>query len=239
MNDTKSSAIKRPKLKVCGMKFQENILEIASLKPDYMGFIFYGKSPRNFENEIPEISSETKKTGVFVNASANFILEKASRYNLHAIQLHGEENPQFCTQLRTELKKIQETSEVEIIKVFSVNDEFDFEVLFPYEDEVDYFLFDTKGKNKGGNGIAFNWDILKAYPSEKPFFLSGGIGIEELVSIKSLIAEFRKKGKQDLLYAIDVNSKFEIEPGVKNMEVLAKFQKNLKFLSSDLLDFGG
>ncbi len=212
------------------MKFSENILDIASLKPDYLGFIFYEKSPRNFENEIPEISSETKKTGVFVNATVDFILEKASRYNLQAIQLHGEETPQFCTQLRTELKKLKETSEVEIIKVFSVNDEFNFDVLFPYEDEVDYFLFDTKGKNKGGNGVAFNWDILKAYPSEKPFFLSGGIGIEEIESINSLLAEFQKKGKQNLLYAIDVNSKFEIEPGMKNMEDLAKFQKKLKLL---------
>ena len=230
MKDIKPSVIEGPKLKICGMKFQENILEIASLKPDYMGFIFYEKSPRNFENEIPEISSEIKKTGVFVNASSHFILEKASRYNLQAIQLHGEENPQLCKDLRKELKKLKETSEVEIIKVFSVNEEFDLDLIIPYEDKVDYFLFDTKGKNKGGNGIAFNWDILKEYPSKKPFFLSGGIGIEELESIKSLIAEFQKKGKEDLLYAIDVNSKFEIEPGLKNFENLELFQHKLNFL---------
>ena len=239
MNESTSSLKKGPKLKVCGMKFQENILEIASLKPDYLGFIFYEKSPRNFENEIPEIVSEIKKTGVFVNATANFILEKASRYNLQAIQLHGEETPQFCSELREELKNLKETPEVEIIKVFSVNEEFDFDEIFPYEDKVDYFLFDTKGKNKGGNGIAFNWDILKQYPSKKPFFLSGGIGIEELESIKSLLAEFHKKGKQHLLYALDVNSKFEIEPGLKKMEDLSKFQEKLKFLSSNLLDSGG
>ncbi len=228
MSDTKSNVIKGPKLKVCGMKFQENILEIASLKPDYLGFIFYEKSPRNFEHEIPEISSEIKNTGVFVNASSHFILEKASRYNLQAIQLHGEETPQFCNDLKKELKKLNEPSEVEIIKVFSVNEEFDFDIVFPYEDEVDYFLFDTKGKNKGGNGIAFNWDILKEYPSKKPFFLSGGIGIEELESIKSLIAEFRKKGKEDLVYAIDVNSKFEIKPGLKDLQKLEIFKRLLQ-----------
>lgn len=230
MNNTKSILIEAPKLKVCGMKFQENILEIASLKPDYMGFIFYEKSPRNFEDEIPGISSEIKKTGVFVNATSRFILEKVSRYNLHAIQLHGEETPQFCTDLRKELEKLSETSGVEIIKVFSVNEEFDMDLIIPYEDKVDYFLFDTKGKNKGGNGIAFNWDILKEYPSKKPFFLSGGIGIEELESIKSLLAEFQKKGKEDLLYAIDVNSRFEIEPGLKNFENLKLFQNKLNFL---------
>lgn len=210
------------------MKFQENILEIASLKPDYLGFIFYEKSPRNFENEIPEISSEIKNTGVFVNASSHFILEKASRYNLKAIQLHGEETPQFCNDLKEKLKKLNEPSEVEIIKVFSVNEEFDFDIVFPYEDEVDYFLFDTKGKNKGGNGIAFNWDILKEYPSKKPFFLSGGIGIEELESIKTLIAEFQKKGKEDLVYAIDVNSKFEIKPGLKDLQKLEIFKRLLQ-----------
>ncbi|MFO8146577.1 MAG: phosphoribosylanthranilate isomerase [Bacteroidota bacterium] len=230
MNNTKTSLMEGPKLKVCGMKFQENILEIASLKPDYLGFIFYEKSPRNFEDEIPEISSEIKKTGVFVNATSRFILEKVSLYNLKAIQLHGEETPQFCIDLRKELEKLRKTSEVEIIKVFSVNEEFDFDVVFPYEEDVDYFLFDTKGKNKGGNGIAFNWDILKEYPSKNPFFLSGGIGIEEIDAIKSLLAEFQKEGKQNLLYAIDVNSKFEIEPGLKNIEDLAKFQKILKFL---------
>lgn len=228
MNDTKSRMIKGPKLKVCGMKFQENILEIASLKPDYLGLIFYEKSPRNFENVIPEISSGIKKTGVFVNASSSFILEKANRYKLRAIQLHGEETKEFCIQLRIELKKLKVTPEVEIIKVFSVNEEFDFEIVLPYEDVVDYFLFDTKGKNKGGNGVAFNWDILKEYPSKKPFFLSGGIGVEELESIKSLIAEFQKKGKQDLLYAIDVNSKFEIEPGLKDLQKLEIF-KNLLY----------
>lgn len=209
------------------MKFQENILEIASLKPDYLGFIFYEKSPRNFENGIPEISSEIKKTGVFVNASSDFILEKARKYNLQAIQLHGEETAPFCTNLRKELKKLKATSELEIIKVFSVDEEFDFDTILPYEDELDYFLFDTKGKNKGGNGVAFNWDILSKYPSKKPFFLSGGIGIEEIESIKSLLAEFQKKGEQDLLYAIDLNSKFEIEPGLKDLEKLEIFKRLL------------
>ncbi|PRX45774.1 phosphoribosylanthranilate isomerase [Salegentibacter salegens] len=213
--------MKNLKLKICGMKHPENISEVAKLQPDYMGFIFYEKTPRNFDAEIPEISLAIKKTGVFVNEEIDLILEKIKKHDLNAIQLHGDESAAFCAELKTLLIE----TEVEIIKVFSVKDDFDFERLEEYEAVVDYFLFDTKGKNKGGNGITFNWEILKEYPSEKPFFLSGGIGPEEVEAIKKLKAYFEENGKGNLLYAIDVNSKFEEEAGFKNVDKLKEFRK--------------
>ncbi|WP_079721296.1 phosphoribosylanthranilate isomerase [Salegentibacter holothuriorum] len=204
------------------MKHPENISEVAKLQPDYMGFIFYEKTPRYFDAEIPEIPSAIKKTGVFVDEEINIILERIKEYDLNAIQLHGEESAAFCAELKTLLIE----TELEIIKVFSVKDDFDFSLLEAYEPVVDFFLFDTKGKNKGGNGITFNWELLKVYPSEKPFFLSGGIGAEEVEAIQELKAYFEKNGKGNLLYAVDVNSKFEEEAGFKNMEKLKEFRKH-------------
>ena len=200
------------KLKICGMKFHENIEQVASLKPDYMGFIFFEKSPRNFDAEIPEMDKGIKKTGVFVDASLDFVLEKVKKNQLQAVQLHGKESPEFCAALKVE--------DLEIIKVFSVKDSFDFSNLQQYEGKVDFFLFDTKGKAKGGNGVAFDWEVLKKYPSETPFFLSGGIGLEEVGRLKDF--EFPKT-----FYGIDVNSRFELEPGFKNLETLKELRKTI------------
>jgi phosphoribosylanthranilate isomerase len=204
------------KLKICGMKYPDNILEVGSLLPDYMGFIFWEKSARYFDGVIPDLPKSIKKVGVFVNESIEVILTKAQKYDLQAIQLHGQESVEFCQELKN---KIDNT--IEVIKVFSVDDSFDFEVLKPFETVCDYFLFDTKGKLPGGNGTTFDWKALKKYPSSKPFFLSGGIGIEEIEAVKEI-------AKTNLpLYAIDVNSKFEIEPGLKNIEKLDSFKNNL------------
>ncbi|MDT0642480.1 phosphoribosylanthranilate isomerase [Zunongwangia sp. F363] len=205
------------------MKNPENIREIIKLQPDYMGLIFYEKSPRFVEEKIPEVSSEVKKTGVFVNASIDFILNKIEEYQLQAIQLHGGESAVFCH----ELKKRLQDNNVEIIKVFSVKDEFDFAVLKDFESVVNYFLFDTKGKNKGGNGITFNWKVLKKYPSTIPFFLSGGIGPDEAEEIKKLAEWFQQNKKEELLYAIDLNSRFEDAPGLKNAETLKSFKQRM------------
>ena len=197
------------KIKICGMKYPENMLEVGSLLPDYMGFIFWEKSARYFDGIIPELPKSIKKVGVFVNESVAGILQKIEKHELQAVQLHGNESVEFCMNLKN---KIDNT--IEIIKVFSVNDDFDFEVLKPFETVCNYFLFDTKGKLPGGNGTTFNWEVLKNYPSTKPFFLSGGIGIDELENVKQVL-------KTNLpIYAIDVNSKFEIEPGLKNIELL-------------------
>ena len=197
------------KLKICGMKYPDNILEVGSLLPDYMGFIFWEKSARYFDGTMPELPTSIKKTGVFVNESIPVILEKTEKYNLQAIQLHGQESAAFCSELKTKLDP-----SVEIIKVFSADENFDFSVLKPFEAVCDFFLFDTKGKLPGGNGTTFDWRILRNYPSTKPFFLSGGIGIGELDAVTEIL-------KTNLpIYAIDINSKFEIEPGLKNINTV-------------------
>ncbi|WP_298313597.1 phosphoribosylanthranilate isomerase [uncultured Aquimarina sp.] len=211
------------KLKVCGMKYRENIETVAGLQPDYLGFIFYEKSPRNFDQDIPELPETIKKTGVFVDASIDFILEKVKKYNFKAIQLHGNESAEYCKELTNTINRSDESgkNKIEIFKVFSIKDEFDFEILNPYEGIVDYFLFDTKGKEKGGNGYTFDWNVLKNYNSTTPFILSGGIGLQEIEKIKAIL-------KTDLpIYAVDVNSKFEIKPGLKNIRDLEEFKNKI------------
>ncbi|MFV8390732.1 phosphoribosylanthranilate isomerase [Flavobacterium sp. LB1P62] len=190
------------------MKYPDNIIEVGSLLPDYMGFIFWEKSARYFEGSIPDLPKSIKKVGVFVNATQDEILEKIVKYDLQAVQLHGQESVQFCLDLKDKID-----NSIEIIKVFSVDDSFDFELLKPFEAVCDYFLFDTKGKLPGGNGTTFDWKVLEKYPSSKPFFLSGGIGINEMDAVNEIL-------KTNLpIYAIDVNSKFEIEPGLKNIQL--------------------
>ncbi|HMC01616.1 MAG TPA: phosphoribosylanthranilate isomerase [Flavobacteriaceae bacterium] len=228
------------KLKVCGMKYHDNITEVAGLQPEYLGFIFYEKSARFFNKIIPELPEKIKKVGVFVNASIEEINQKVTKYNLQAVQLHGEESPEYCRNLKlnchsaldTEsskkskmLNQVQHDTNIEIIKVFSIKDTFDFSVLKPYESVCDYFLFDTKGKLPGGNGYAFNWGVLKNYPSDKPYFLSGGIGLDETENLQ----EFLKTDASKKCHVIDVNSKFEIEPGLKDIELLKNFKKVLSF----------
>ncbi len=212
------------KLKVCGMKYEDNIKSVSGLQPDYLGFIFYEKSPRNFEGEIPDVPNSIKKTGVFVDASISFISDMVRRYNFSAIQLHGSETPVFCNELKNEVNTPERSTQhtVEIIKVFSIKDAFDFNTLIPYEGIVDFFLFDTKGKEKGGNGYTFDWEVLNDYNSKTPFILSGGIGMNEINKVKAILTT-------DLpIYGIDVNSKFEIEPGLKNITELKKFLSDLK-----------
>jgi len=198
------------KLKICGMKYSGNIQEIAQLRPDYLGFIFYEKSERYFDGKLPKIDKSIQKIGVFVNATLEEILEKIKHYDLQLIQLHGNETPEFCLLLKQ--------SNVTIIKAFSVDDDFDFKVIQPYESVCDYFLFDTKGEKPGGNGTVFNWEILLDYPSQKPFFLSGGISLGDIEKIKKMNLP---------IYAIDVNSKFEIKPGLKNTQPLIQLQNEL------------
>ena len=193
------------------MKYRANIQEVAELQPDYLGFIFYKKSPRFCNGELPEIPNTIAKVGVFVNAPLSEILNKIKAYNLQLVQLHGEESPEICEVLRL--------INIKVIKTFSIDDTFDFETLRPYEPVCDYFLFDTKGKHYGGNGTTFNWEILKKYPSQKPFFLSGGIGLEEISKLKQLNLP---------IYALDVNSKFETEPGLKNSNACKKIIQILK-----------
>ena len=199
-------------LKVCGMRYDENIKEIATIEPDYMGFIFFEGSSRNVSKSIPTLSPSVKKVGVFVNASYDTIVEKIKTYDLQAVQLHGEETPEFCKSLHP--------LNIKIIKVFSIKNEFDFELLTPYESVCDFYLFDTKGALAGGNGYCFDWSVLENYPSTKPYFLSGGIGLESLNQLK----EFKNSTAATYCHAVDVNSMFEVAPAKKNKELLKKFK---------------
>lgn len=215
------------KLKICGMKYEDNMKAVSTLQPDYLGFIFYKKSSRFFDTVISGIPKEIKKTGVFVNTSIEDILKKVKLHGLQAIQLHGHENPEFCAELKNKCH-IERSRNVEIIKVFSIKDEFDFSVLEAYEKVVDYFLFDTKGKLPGGNGVTFDWTVLENYPSTKPFFLSGGIGLETITKLD----DFMKSNASKYCYALDVNSKFEIVPGLKDIEQLKSFKEHILNISS-------
>ena len=152
-----------------------------------------------------------------------FYLEKKEEFNLQALQLHGNESPEYCLELKEKCQTEYNQSVIEIIKVFSIKNEFNFDSLQPYEDVCEYFLFDTKGELPGGNGYTFNWDVLKRYPSTKPYFLSGGIGLNEIKKIK----EFKESPASEYCYALDVNSKFEVEAGLKNIEKLEKFKTSL------------
>ena len=197
------------------MKETENIKEISALHPDYLGFIFWEKSKRNMTlDSIPKLLETTKKVGVFVDASIQEIAAKINQYQLDIIQLHGNESVIFCKNV----KKLG----VEVIKVFSVDSTFNFSVVKEYVLAVDYFLFDTKGKLPGGNGTTFDWKVLEKYPSSKPFFLSGGIGLEEIDLTKEILTTNLP------IHALDLNSKFESEPGLKDKTILKKFQLNLK-----------
>jgi phosphoribosylanthranilate isomerase len=201
------------KLKVCGMREPDNIAALSALQPDYMGFIFWAPSSRYVSEVTPVLDKSIKKTGVFVDASVDYIQSSISEHQLQAVQLHGEETPSYC--------QLVQGFGIEVIKAFSVKDAFDFSMLEAYENSCDFFLFDTKGALPGGNGYTFDWSLLKEYPSQKPFFLSGGIGLENTQEIKELL-------NTDLpLYAVDVNSKFEVTPGLKKIEDITQFKNEL------------
>ncbi|MDO9037111.1 MAG: phosphoribosylanthranilate isomerase [Lutibacter sp.] len=199
-------------IKVCGMRDKENISGLMTLKPDYIGFIFYDKSKR-FVADFPqiEIPSSVKKVGVFVNDAIEEILEKANQHTLDFVQLHGNETSEYCSALSAK--------NIKIIKAFSVDENFDFSAIKPFEKHVSLFLFDTKGKNYGGNGIKFNWDLLQNYKGKTPFLLSGGISKND--------AEEIKKMKHPAFLGIDINSGFELAPGLKNIKEIKKFKNRL------------
>ena len=204
------------KIKVCGMRENQNLEKLVKLKPDYIGFIFYINSPRFAGENTPILPYGIKKTGVFVNSQIEFIKKMIKKHSLQSIQLHGDEKPEFCQLLKS--------FNVEVIKAINLLNKYDFKKLIPYEKSCDYFLFDTKGKLPGGNGYAFDWKILKNYTLNKPFFLSGGIVPEHVSKIKKLL-------KTNLpIYAIDINSKFETKPGLKKIELIEEFKNKINEL---------
>ena len=211
------------------MRNPDNIEALLQLPIDWMGLIFYAKSKRNVPNSaakeiLTASEGKVKRVGVFVNESIETVIQKVAKFKLSLVQLHGKESPDYCYDL---LAKSAKTfgcgDELQIIKAFSVDENFDFSVTNTYEPFVNYFLFDTKGKLPGGNGYTFDWSLLNDYPSKKPFFLSGGIGLESMEKLK----DFLKSPASKYCHAIDVNSKFETKPGLKKTEALRAFKTQL------------
>ena len=198
------------KLKVCGMQETENIAALASLQPDYLGFIFWEPSKRYCTTVPTDIPKHIKKVGVFVDETTKQIKEKVKLFGLDAVQLHGDESPRQCAAL---------LNLCEVIKAFRIGPDFDFKTLTPYQDHCTYFLFDTQGPLPGGNGTAFDWKLLAGYTLDTPFFLSGGIGLGHVEAI----AEIRKRNLP--IHALDINSQFESKPGVKKIEKIEKFKQ--------------
>lgn len=208
-------------LKVCGMREDQNIRDLMALEPNYMGLIFWKPSSRYVSEPIPETLKSLKKVGVFVNESIEVILEKVSQYQLEGLQIHGKETPEYLKNLKESLAAHSYNGFV--MKAFSVDESFDFNSLKAYEAYTDYFLFDTKGALPGGNGTPFSWELLDQYHLETPYFLSGGIGLEEVDQIK----DFFKSSASQKCVALDVNSRFEIEPALKDIEQLKAFKTRL------------
>lgn len=201
--------------KVCGMREATNIQEVAALVPDFMGFIFYEKSPRNvasiLSSEIVQhIPPTIRKIGVFVNASIAYIEKQVTDFQLNGVQLHGNESAEQCAYFLAQ--------NLVVIKAFSVDETFDFSVTDAYQSKVSYLLFDTKApKGFGGHGISFDWNLLKNYTSSTPFLLAGGISLENIEDIKALT--------HSQLVGIDVNSRFELSPARKDISKLSTLKK--------------
>lgn len=206
------------KIKVCGMKNPENILALAKLPIDYMGLIFYPKSPRyiqNLDSSVLNILPDNiDRVGVFVNENIESVLEQINKYKLSVVQLHGSESIEYCYAIKAEFPNLS------LIKAFNISEEADFLSTKEYENACDFLLFDTKTSQHGGSGIKFDWSILNQYKGKLPFFLSGGISVEDVKAIKSI--------SHPQLYALDLNSKFELEPGLKNIDLLVQFINQLK-----------
>ncbi len=205
-----------PKIKICGMQQPENINAVAAFHPDYMGFIFYQQSPRfagNLDPAIVKLLPNTIcKVGVFVNENPENILAMAFKYHLNAIQLHGDESPNMCEAIRKE--------GLQVIKAFRVATTTDMQAVGLYQHACDFLLFDTKTPLFGGSGQKYNWNILQSYNGRVPFFLSGGIGAEDITRLLAF--------HHPLLHAVDVNSRFETSPGKKDVIALTHFINELK-----------
>ncbi|MHB1921461.1 MAG: phosphoribosylanthranilate isomerase [Chitinophagaceae bacterium] len=202
-------------IKVCGITRESDLLSLASIGVDYAGFNFYEKSPRFAERILPaskirDLQLPLKKVGVFVNDPLERILSLVSSYGLDLVQLHGDESVETTRMIR---------KHVPVIKAFRISEEFDFpQSVQPFLEVCDFFLFDSPGKYYGGNQVVFNWGKMKSYLGGVPFFLSGGIGNQHILAL----AQFQHPSWM----AVDVNSQFEIAPGIKNIEMVRKFKQD-------------
>lgn len=197
------------------MRDRLNIQDVNAFLPDYMGFIFYKNSPRyvGADFKIPnDFPATVSRVGVFVNESLTVVIDKVRQHALDLVQLHGDESVEFCKELNHE--------GISVIKVFRVDDEFDFSSTKQFDEVAEYFLFDTRGKNFGGNAQRFNWNLLTHYDQSIPFFLSGGIdpaSIDEVLQLKNLN-----------IHAVDVNSGVEQAPAMKDVEKVSAIINKLR-----------
>lgn len=210
------------KIKVCGMRVLENIQQLSKLDIDFIGLIFYTKSPRacdpksiNWE-EIKKIQKEF--VGVFVNEDIENLLSIVKGSPIKTLQLHGTESPEYCRRLKLKGYKI--------IKAFGIGQDFNWQYCKEYMKDVDYFLFDTQSNNHGGTGKKFDWKVMTNYPFNKPFFLSGGISLEDLSTLLNI--------ELNMMLGVDVNSRFEIEPGLKNIDDINIFTEGLRCQNPDI-----
>jgi phosphoribosylanthranilate isomerase len=195
------------RIKICGMREAGNLLAIADLNPDFLGFIFYEKSARYVRevlaaDVVRSLPQSICKVGVFVDADLAEVLAMSTMYNLDYVQLHGHETVAYCQQAQA--------AGLRLIKAFAVDKDFDFSQLAAYEPFCAHFLFDTKGELPGGNGTAFDWSVLAGYSGGVSFFLSGGLGPNNVAALR----QFR----HPQLYGVDLNSQLETAPGLKNVE---------------------
>ncbi len=198
-------------IKVCGLKYAENLLDVSQLKVDMVGFNFYPSSARYVDQPLPKINQHIQKVGVFVNASSLFIREKVEQYQLDMIQLHGDESLDFCREISSTLKPV--------IKVFRVDKDFDYGLIDDYA-FCKYLLFDTATKDYGGSGHKFDWSALLQQKMETPFLLAGGIGLEDAAILKSF--------SHPSFVGVDINSKFELSPGLKDIIMIADFIRQMR-----------
>ena len=209
---------KEIKVKVCGMTDPENIRALAALNIDMIGFIFYPASPRYAgrlsRDIINQIPGRISKVGVFVDESPGMLFPKVEKYQLNLVQLHGDETPEYCWRIKREVPGIK------IIKAFGVKDDLDLDFLASYVEAADLFLFDTYTEKYGGSGITFNRNILSHYSLEIPFLLSGGID-------ENILDELQKMNLPQL-YALDINSRFETAPGIKDIPRIKNFISKIK-----------
>lgn len=210
------------RIKVCGMTRPEQVLQLDEMGVEFAGFIFYPKSPRYvFSHMSKEQLRKLKgqhinKVGVFVNTPAEEVLQMVDSCGLYLVQLHGDESPRYCEKI---------SNYVTVVKAFRMREGEN--ILWrakDYQDVCDMFLFDTEGAGYGGTGKKFNWNILKGENVRKPFFLSGGIQPEDV----ELLKEFEKESVAKDLFAIDINSKFEVAAGLKNMDAIRTFVNSIK-----------
>lgn len=205
------------KIKICGMREAGNLLAIADLNPDFLGFIFYEKSTRCVRDVLAAsvlhaLPQSICKVGIFVDADLTDVQAAATRYHLDFVQLHGSETPAYCQQAHA--------LGLRIIKAFAADEAFDFSQLAAYAPLCEYFLFDTKGELPGGNGTAFDWSVLAQYTGPTPFFLSGGLGLANVDQLLHF--------QHPHLCGFDFNSRLETAPGLKDVDATRQVLEHLR-----------